>query len=297
MTTFSEMVTGVIDQLQGFTAAPDQATSLKLPIDANATTLTVDDPNMLSRGFIQIEDEILWVSSVDQATGQVTIAPYGRGYRGTTKAAHAAGVEVTYSPVWTRNAVKREINNQVSAVYPTLYAVKAAPIFNWPGGFTYQFALPADAERVVDVRFKFTAVNGWQRATAWESEHSGPSDFAGGRFVSIYTDIPPGSQVQVLYACRPAPMVNGTDDFSAVTGLADGIRDVIELGVMAKLARFMDTARLSVQTVEADQLDQPRQLGSATNVANDLFRQYQIRLSAEQQALSTRYPARKHRTR
>lgn len=296
MSTFAEIVDSILDQLAGYTAAPDAVTHLTADLTVNALTLSVDDPAILSRGFVEVDDEVIWVKTV-AGNGTVTIPPYGRGYKGTKAASHYSGAAVRVAPNFTRFAVKREINNQIRAVYPLLYGVKAAPAFKWPGGFTYQFDLPSDAERVVDVRFRFSAIGGWERISAWEAEHGAPSDFTGGRFVSIYTSPPPGSDMQVLYACRPSVLVNDDDDFATVTGLHDGVRDVIELGVMARMARFLDAARLSVQSVASDDLDNPRAVGSATNVANDLYRQYQYRLAAEQQALATRYPPRIHRTR
>ena len=291
--TLGGMVEEVLDQLQGFTASPDQMTSLKASITDTDLTLVVDDSSQISRGFIEIDDELAWVKSVDRSTDTLLLT--WRGRRGTTAASHAAGAVVTFSPTWTRSAIKREINNQLLGVYPSLYGVMAAPLIT-SDATTYQFDLPATAERIVDVRWKQTALEGWQRARAWEAEHSAPSEFAGGRYVSIYDPIPPGSTVQVLYACRPATLSADSDLF-ITTGLDEGARDVITLGVMSRLARMLDVARLSDQTVQADALDQPRAMGSAANVANDLYRQYLTRLQSEQQALSARYPARYHRTR
>lgn len=295
MTTYDDLVNEIIDQLQGFTAAPDQVTSLTTALTASDLSFTVADPGSLSRGFVEIDDEMLWVDAVDP-TGPVTVPAFGRGYKGTTAAPHASGAKVTYRPTWTRASVRREINTQISALYPILYGVWPAPVFTMPGGFTYQFNLPSNAERVVDVRFKHTSAGGWRRARSWEAEHSAPSEFLGGRFISIRDDVPSGSQVQVLYAARPSALVNGDDDFAVVTGLAEGVKDVVTLGVQARLARFLDAARLSSRDVQADQLDQPRGMGTAAGVANDLFRQYQVRLASEQKALSDRYPPRYHRT-
>jgi hypothetical protein len=296
VTTFAELTDAILDQLQGFTSSPNQVTSLRATITSSDLTFTVDDPNEIGKGYVEIDDEILWVKSVDPVTGQVVVAPFGRGYKGTTAAAHTAGVAVVSTPTWTRSSVKREINNQIRTVYPVLYGVRAAPAIT-ADAITYQFNLPALAERVVDVRWKFIDLEGWQRSRAWEAEHAAPADFAGGRYVSVYDTIPPGADVQVLYACRPQPLVNDSDDFATVTGLDEGARDVIELGVMSRMARFLDVGRLSDQSVQADQLDGPRPISSATNIANDLYRQYQVRLMGEQKALSDRYPARIHRTR
>jgi hypothetical protein len=293
VTTLASLVEEILDQLQGFTSAPDQITFLSTSVDSDDITFTIEDAGDISKGIIEIGDELIWVKSVDQGSGTVTAGI--RGFRGTTAAAHGAGTPVRYAPTWTRSSIKREINRQLSGVYPALYGVKVAPLIT-ADATTYQFDLPATAERIVDVRWKFTTVDGWQRARSWEADHSAPTEFTGGRYVSVYDNIPPGSTVQVLYACRPTTLALDGDLFTS-TGLDEGAADVITLGVMSRLAGMLDVARLSDQNVQADQLDQPRAIGSATDVANDLLRKYTVRLAAEQSALSTRYPARFHRTR
>lgn len=291
MTTRDEMVDEITSNLEGFTVASSQSTHLTADVSATDLTFPVDDAQQLSAGVIEVGDELLWCTGSDQAASTAVIAPYGRGYKGSVAATHPANSQVKMSPSWPRAAVAREINNALSGVYPMLYGVSSAPVITL-NGVIYQFAMPDDLERVVDVRYKFNELDGWQRARAWEAEHGAPSDFGSDGMLSIYDGVPPGSQVQVLYAHRPKKLDSGSADF-AVTGLADECRDVIVLAVMARMARFMDAARLPLR----EESGQSRAAGGATDVANDLFRQYQTRLLEEQAALSTRWPARFHRVR
>jgi hypothetical protein len=254
-------------------------------------SMSVADASQLSAGLVEVDDELMWCSGANNSAFQATLAPFGRGYKGTTAASHAANAQVRMSPPWPRAMVAREVNNAISGVYPMLYGVTPAPAITLSSTI-YQFAMPDDMERVVDVRYKFSALDGWQRARAWEAEHGAPSDFSGDGMLSIYDAIPSGSTVQVLYAHRPKQLTSGSTDFS-VTGLVDECSDVIVLATMARMARFMDLARLPNRDSTGDQ----RALGSATDVANDLFRQYQTRLLEEQQALNTRWPARFHKVR
>lgn len=292
MTTRDELVDEIVSNLEGFTVAPGQSTHLTAACTATDLTLAVDDAQQVSAGLVEIGDELLWATSSSGPESRVVVAPYGRGYRGTTAAAHDVNSQVRMSPPWPRAIVAREINNAIAGVYPILYAVREAPAFTVDGS-TWQFDLPSDAERVVDVRYLFTVLDEWQRVRGWEIEHQAPAEFAGGRFLSIHSRVPNGATVQVVYLARPASMTSGSDDFTETTGLPEQCKDVIVLATIARMARFMDLARLPLR----DESGQTRQSGSATDIANDLFRQYQTRLLEEQAALSARFPVRPHKVR
>jgi hypothetical protein len=82
--------------------------------------------------------------------------------------------------------------------------------------------------------------------------------------------------------------------FETVSGLDDGVRDVIVLGTCAWMAQFIEAARVPSQTAAADAMGQSRQPGSGLTVARSLQQQYQARLAAEAASLATRFPPRKH---
>lgn len=299
MTTFSQLIDEVIDNLQGFTASPDQSTFITSAVDAVTTSLSVDDISQVSRGVAELGREKVLVLKADANGSVVTLAPFGRGYR-STASTHAANSQLTMSPSWPRANVATQINNCLLALYPTIYAVKTAPLFT-TNGVQYQFDIPDTAERVVDVRWFFTSVDGWQRARAWEVEQTAPTTINDGlsntRYISIYDAIPSGATVQVLYATRPVALVNDTDDFATTTGLTDSVKDVVILGTSAWMAQFLDVGRMTVASAEADAMSQNRQAGSASQIAARLMQQYQQRLSFEAAALVARYPIRAHKTR
>lgn len=295
MTTYAQLVDEVVTNMQGFTVSPDQVTYLTADITSGALTMTVGDSSALGQGIAEIENELVYISSVDTSSGTVTLMPFGRGYRSTTAAAHVANTIVTMSPSWPRNTVKREINRAVTALYPTLYAVKEAPAIT-TDGVTYQFDIPVGAQRIVDVRYLFTTFDGWQRAIRWEQENLAPTTFLFDSYVTIQDRIPSGATVQVLYATRPTILVNDADDFATTTGLSDGVTDVVVLSVMSRLAQFLDVGRLATESASADALAQQRPTGGPTQIANNLFKQYQLRLEEERKALSQLYPARAHKT-
>jgi hypothetical protein len=302
MTTFSDVIEEVISNLQGFSQIPDQQCAITSSIGTTTTTIPVADASLLGTGMAEIELEMVYISSVDINANTVTIPPYGRGYRGTTAATHASGVAITMAPSWPRNVVAREINNVITSIYPVIPAVKTAPIFQMDPIFT-QYVLPVDAEYVLDVNYYDPLQLAWVRSTKWEHQHSAAttgttgSTFATGKYVNLWDLILSGYDIQVTYAARPSKLVNLGDDFTNVSGLSDSLKDVVVLGVMAKMIQFAEVARIPVRLLAAQQLAPNNPVGSATNIARDLRQQYQQALLEEQRAFGIKYQPRVHRTR
>ena len=105
MATFSDIVNEVQIRLSGYSQRQDQATHLTAALTSSGLSLTVADGSVLSRGLVEIDDELLWVASFDRTTGVATVAPYGRGFRGTTATTHASGSRVTIAPSFPRSLI------------------------------------------------------------------------------------------------------------------------------------------------------------------------------------------------
>lgn len=293
--SYKELIEEILSNVRGFTAAPDQLTSLKLALTASELTLTPDDATVLSAGTVEIGDELLWVKSVDSTAGTATVLPQGRGWAGTTAAAHSVGDTVVVAPTLPRSRVKRAINDAITSLWPTLFAVTTTT-FTYSDQQKAAWSIPADAEMILDVRYKDNLDN-WQRVRQWEVEHSMPTaDFTNGKALRITQQFLINQTVQVVYGKRPTALSAETDQFTA-SGLTEGVKDLVVLAVLARLLPMLDVARLSVSHAPADELDQPRPLGSAISIADKFRAQYEKRLELEQRTLQLLYPARVHFTR
>jgi len=293
-TTRNDIVEEVLSDLQGFTAAPDQVTSLTADIAAAATSLTVADTAGVSSGILEIGNELVWVTGFDAQSGNVTLLPKGRGWRGTKAVPHTAGETVVVSPNVPRSVVIREVNNQVRALYPSLFGIKTFT-FNHDDPLQNAWPLPADAEAVFDVRFKDVLGN-WERVRHWEVEFSTDTALATSGVALRVGGVPIGYPVQVVYGARPTPMTDDNSLFAA-TGLQSGAKDLLVLGALARIIPMLDVSRLAVQHAAADELATPRPLGSASALADKFTKTYTQRLNEERRILSDRYPARVHWTR
>lgn len=292
MATFGDLTDEVIGNLQGYTLTPDMVTYTTATVDEAATVIPIDMPEGgTGIGLIEVGDELMYVSRVDVDAGTLRLLPKGRGWRGTTAVAHAQGETVTVAPLVPRHRVKQAVNDTIASLWPSLFAVATVEI-PWTPGPTFAVPLPDDAEQILDVRYRDQHGN-WLRVRRFEAVRSMADDFATGSALRI-TEYPPfATTVQVVYGKRPTPLLVEEDDVVA-TGLPAAAKDLLVLGAMARLVPALDAGRLSVQYVPADELDQPRQLGSAMALAREFKKDYELTLARQQAALQNLYPARVH---
>lgn len=292
--TFASLIDEVITSLQGFGTDNDAIVTLTQALDATATTFTVDDTNEISRGLIEIDEEIMYVSSADNGT--VVLQPWGRGFKGTVASTHAVSSPVSIAPSWPRAVVAREVNNTIRAVYPQLFAVGTNDFLT--SAIKWQYEIPADVDRVLAVEWRWTAtINGWMPMPGWEVIQSANSvDFTTGKALLLSEPLPAGCRIHVTYAKAPSFLVAPTDLFSG-SGLPASSRDVIVYGATSRLLPWQDTARVPVETVSSDVQDSTKPVGMGVSVAGEIRKLYASRLADERRALLDRYPSKTHRVR
>lgn len=297
MSTYNELTDQTLLYLYGFTTLQDQATYLSASVSASATTVSVADATALSRGVMEIDDELLWVDSVDTTALTGTIPPYGRGYRGTTAASHTAGTRVVSSPLFPRALVKKAINETIRSVFPELFGIGETTFTYNPAVTTYQ--LPAGALDVLQVSWQSIGPSKeWLPVRRYRvDKHAAASAFSTGASISLYDAIVPGRTVRVVYTKQPTELSATTDDFVTTTGLPASCEDVIRYGAAYRMVPFFDSPHLSGMSAEADFAANQRPVGGAAQLGKYLLQVYQVRLAEETKRLQSLYPARSHYTR
>jgi hypothetical protein len=292
VSTFGELADSTLLHLSGFTTVQDQATHLIGDVTASAVVLPVADATALSRGLLEIGDELLWADSVDTSASQANLPPYGRGYRSSTAAAHAAGTRVVAAPLFPRVLVKRALNETILAVYPYLFAVKETSITYLPGVYTYE--LPADAGTIVSIKWQdVTAASDWVDIRRWSIDtKAATAPFTTGKSLTIADSVLPGRTVRVVYAAQPTQLATDADVFSTVTGLPGSCEDVIRLGAAQRMIPFLDAPHLSGASAEADFSSNMRPAGGAADLGKFLLQNFQFRLDQESLKLQGQFPVR-----
>src|SRR5712664_430984 len=146
-TNLGQLVAKVRSQLLGYTADQQQMSELAAPMGPADTSFTVDTATVssLSRGLVEIDDELILVKTKDSGSGILTVLGLtnGRGREGTVAASHAANALVTMSPKVPRMRIKEAINDTITSVYPRLPVLAATEITKLSP--VYEYVMPVEA--------------------------------------------------------------------------------------------------------------------------------------------------------
>ena len=304
-TTFSSMVDEVLINLSGYTYQQDRSTYLTAAVttltspSSSPLILSVGSTDNVGKGIIEVDDELMWVDSFDRVANTATIAPYGRGYLGTTAATHAVDAKVTVSPIFPRYTVKKAINDTINAIGGSLMSIKQTTFTFNAAITTYKFE-NLNIENILTMMWQDIGPSKeWIRVRRWDFDPF--ADVAvwgsGSQTVTIGDYITPGRTVKVMYTTRPTTLTNASDVFNTVTGLPESSKDVVVLGAAYRLLAYLDPARASQISPQADEIDAKRAFGSANSAARQLYALYQQRLNEEVKAQQSQYPTRVHYTR
>ncbi len=255
-------------------------------------TMTVADAATLSKGLVEVGDELMWVESFDRTTNVATIAPYGRGFRSTQKAPHSIGDRVTISPSFPKDVIRKQINNAVTGVFPDLFGVFYTTFSFISSQNTYE--LPSEADEILQVMWQTTGpTQEWLPVRQYSmNKNAYVGTFNTGKTISVYDGIVPGRTVHVVYSRQPQEMYLSSDDFEDVTYLPAYAKEPVVLGAAYRVAGYLDVSRLPGQTAEVDQIDQSSPIGSGGTVTRALFQLYQQRLTVAKGRQQEDFPIR-----
>ena len=295
MSTFVNLIDETNLALTGYTNRQDQATFLTADIGSTDTTFTVADGTVLTRGLVEIDDELIWVDSFDRTTNTATIPGYGRGFRDTTATTHSAGTRVTISPSFPRSVIRRNINLAIDGVYPDLFGIYYTT-FTWQAAVT-TYQLPNEAIDILGCSWQTIGPSKeWLPVRHYRIDRmANPTTWGTGKTISIREGIIPGRTVMVTYTKKPSTLTYDSDDFT-MTGLSDSAREIIILGAAYRTAMYLDMGRVPAATAEADAQQGNDPIGSAANIGRMLQQMYNQRLLVEVRRLQVQYPPRTHYT-
>ncbi len=278
MSTFGELVDQVTNQLMGFVGDQEQQTYLTGSMDTDDLTFTVDEPDLVSRGLVQVGSELMWVRSVDTSTATVTVSPFGRGYQSSGAATHASGAMVTDNPSFPRFMVKKTINQVMEMLYPDLYVLATENLTYTAAQVTYE--LPAAARGVTQVTWDSIGPSQvWPTIQRWEfNPRANTTDFPSGKSIDIWSMIVPGRTVKVDYYRRPDALVDETDDFTD-SGLEEYVETCVMYGTCHRLVGYLDVPRLQTRSPETSQRSTYVQAGAASDAAKYFYALYTEALS------------------
>ena len=283
--------------LSGYTQRQDQATSIAGSMLATDFSFTTTGTVQLSRGLVEIDDELIWIDTFDKTSNTAVIAPYGRGFRGTTATTHSAGARLTVAPTFPRSQIERNINAAIDAVYPDLFGT-VSTTFKFSAART-TYALPADCIDVIACGWQSIGPSReWIPMKDYRTDlMADPTTWSTGKTISVYSGIIPGRTVTIRYTSKPPTLTNLTDVFETVTGLPSSAREVIVLGAAYRMAIYLDLARTPAMSPEAAAVGQTNPIGSGMQMSRALKQMYSDRLLIEVRRQQSQFKPRVHHTR
>ena len=300
--TFAQMIDEVQINLSGYTFQQDRSTYLTSAVttltspSSSPTVLSLGSTTDFGKGVVEINDELLWIDSVDRVANTATVSPYGRGYLGTTAATHTIDTKVTVAPIFPRDSIKKAINDTIHAVGGSIYATKQTTFTYNAAITTYEFE-NLNIENILSISWQDIGPSKeWIRVKRWDFDPFADVTTwgASSQTVTIGDVIIAGRTVKVMYATSPAVFTATNQDFSTQTGLSETVKDVVILGAAYRLLQYLDPARAAQYSPQADEIDAKRPFGASNNAVRQLYALYTQRLNEERTKQQTQYPPRVH---
>lgn len=291
MTTVDQFIDQVSAMLHSYTGVLEATTYLKEDISDTATVIPVAHPSYVTRGLIEVGNELMHVDAVGETSA--TLFPFGRGAQNTTNIPHLMNTRVTNDPVFPRQRIFEAMTRCLHNIQLDLFITKTYTFMYSTVQTSYE--IPADVIRVLGVQYQAVGpTREWVNVNSWDVDHN--ADTATGKALIIHEWIQAGRTVQVIYAAElPIPVTPSTDLESI--GIPDWMQSVIMYGAAWELVQFMEPARMQLKSVEARTQSAGVDVGAASNVAKQIYAMYQLRLENARKRLLTTHPSPKHFTR
>ena len=294
------MIDEVSINLSGYTYQQDRSTYLTSAVttltspSSSPTILSLGSTENVGKGVIEVGEELMWVNSFDRIANTATIAPYGRGYLGTTANTHAVDTKVTVSPIFPRHSIKKAINDTIRAIGTQLMVVKQTT-FTWNAAVNTYNLGALNIESILTVMWQDTGPSQeWIRVGRYDFDPLAESATwgSGSQTLTIYEPITPGRTVKVMYVTQPTAFTANDQQLTAQTGYPETVKDVLILGAAYRLLTYLDPARASQISPQADEIDAKRPFGSASTAVRQVYALFQQRLKEEVSAFQGQYPPR-----
>ena len=302
------------DDVQSFTYLTTAIDNTATSIVYNNTVITSEEEDAMSAGnFIEINRELMLITAIDTASTTLTVM---RGARGTDKDSHGINTLIKINPPFPRKNVFDAVADQITNLYPTLYAVETVETTSGTG-----YTLLGTYDSPGTNNYLVTPIKAISQYTDW----SAGSDQTGLTFKGVavemidlpnpftYTDSTSTERTityttgpDVVHALQFAGIASGhtvyvtfkkkfvqptaETDTLATIGLEDEYEPIIMAGVAAHMLSGRDIPAATTEFI-TDQLGTANfPVGAASNIRNGLLSYQATLLEQAKKDLKARYP-------
>ena len=304
------------DDLNSYTAVADGSgfNASATTITYNGDLLTQEEEDVMDVGTIlECEHELMYCTDVDITNNQVTVV---RGTRGTTAVEHLAGKLIKIAPAFTRKAVFDAVSDQISNLYPSLYAVETVEstsgtgytllgTYDAPGTNNYLVAPIKAISQYTDwsagsdqtgLTFKGVAIelidlpNPFTYTDSTSTERTityttGPDVVHALQFSGIAS----GHTVYVTFKKKFVQPTAETDTLATI-GLQDEWEPIIMAGAAAQMLSGRDIPAATADFITDQLAVGSYPVGASSNIRNGLLSYQQTLLEQAKKDLKARYP-------
>jgi hypothetical protein len=283
MATLNQLTEQTIAEVNSYVKNQESVTIITTGVSSTDITMLVDDVTSLSKGIVEIDDELIYVKKAVAASGTIQVlgtagSPVGRGWRGTTATSHPTGSIVRNNPIFPRTQVKRAILETIKGMnFPCI--TNHTFTFN---GSDYSYIMPDAMEDITGISWDVPDSTGvWSIIKNYrvDKNYYDTSTNTIKQALILKESPMPGRTVNVQYTKFPTVITDNQE--LTVSGLPASCEDVVRFGAMYRLLSTVDPGKVTAVSVSADALDQPVQAGASTSAAKYIFQLYTVRLSEE----------------
>ena len=283
MATLNQLTEQTLGEINGYVRNQESVTIALNTVDGDDLSIAVDDAASISKGIIEIDDELLYVKKSIAASGTLSILgttanPVGRGWRGTAATSHVSGSVVRNNPLFPRTQVKRAMLETIKGMnFPVIKETN----FDFTGS-QYAYSIPDEVVDITGVSWELPDSTGvWAIIKRWriDTNYYDEDTDTYGQAIVLNEAPMAGARINVQYTAYPTT-IDGEDELTD-SGLPSSCEDVVRLGAMYRLLSTVDPGKVIATSVSADVLDQPVSAGASTTAAKYLFQLYSVRLAEE----------------
>ena len=302
------------DDVQSFTYLTTAIDNTATSIVYNGDAITSEEEDAMSAGsFIEINRELMLITALDTASTTLTVM---RGARGTDKDSHGINTIIKINPPFPRKNVFDAVSDQITNLYPTLYAVETVETTSGTG-----YTLLGTYSSPGTNNYLVTPIKAISQYTDW----SAGSDQTGLTFKGVavemidlpnpftYTDSTSTERTitytvgpDVVHALQFSGIASGhtcyvtfkkkfvqptlESDTLATIGLEDEYEPIIMAGVAAHMLSGRDIPAATSEFI-TDQLGTANfPVGAASNIRSGLLSYQNTLLEQAKKDLKARYP-------
>lgn len=246
--------------------------------------------------YICIEDELMYVWSVDTGTKTATVE---RGVLGSTATTHADNLLVEVNPRFDRFTIKEKLKQEILSWPSEVYAVDTVDINAaeeyWAQGIdlgvssiTHILQVRHKPDTIQDTNLSNYSQN-WPTVKFWDLVFNPPSDMAANHGLVINERVPTGT-IHVVYA-KPFDVSTFDDatDVEVAVGLATSQIDIASIGAAWRLMTTREIARTDMRARRLSRDEDGVPPNFISNVTERLKQVRDKRIGEEMQRLRHKY--------